>query len=438
MKKVLIIAYDFPPYVSVGGLRPYSWYKYMKEFGVEPIVVTRQWSNKHGNALDYISASESKETLIEQTEYGTIIRAPYFPSISNRILLKYGEQKFTFFRRALTAWDEFRQFITISGPKKHLFHAANDYLKHNKVDAIIATGDPFITFYFAKKLGAKYNVPWIADYRDPWSQNLKIPNNFKLFIKIVEKNVVSTATSITTVSQFLKKKITQNLKHKIFHILPNGYDQSLTEIVENLPQKSDKLTIAFAGTIYQWHPWKSFLSVCSHLIEHHNIHVHLQFYGLNNPIEFNNYILTLPIKTQNSISITPKLQNKELLQQLAQCNLMLLFNDYSILGTKIYDYLGIKRKIILCYKNDTQALQLKNKYYNIEEVEGVSKTLQEDLIKETNAGIVVENEEHLKQVLVEISDELKQNGYIESQSTGVEAYSRKIQAKHLADIIKSL
>ncbi len=410
----------------------------MKEFGVEPIVVTRQWSNKHGNALDYISASESKETLIEQTEYGTIIRAPYFPSISNRILLKYGEQKFTFFRRALTAWDEFRQFITISGPKKHLFHAANDYLKHNKVDAIIATGDPFITFYFAKKLGAKYNVPWIADYRDPWSQNLKIPNNFKLFIKIVEKNVVSTATSITTVSQFLKKKITQNLKHKIFHILPNGYDQSLTEIVENLPQKSDKLTIAFAGTIYQWHPWKSFLSVCSHLIEHHNIHVHLQFYGLNNPIEFNNYILTLPIKTQNSISITPKLQNKELLQQLAQCNLMLLFNDYSILGTKIYDYLGIKRKIILCYKNDTQALQLKNKYYNIEEVEGVSKTLQEDLIKETNAGIVVENEEHLKQVLVEISDELKQNGYIESQSTGVEAYSRKIQAKHLADIIKSL
>lgn len=410
----------------------------MKEFGVEPIVVTRQWSNKHGNALDYISASESKETLIEQTEYGTIIRAPYFPSISNRILLKYGEQKFTFFRRVLTAWDEFRQFITISGPKKHLFHAANDYLKHNKVDAIIATGDPFITFYFAKKLGAKYNVPWIADYRDPWSQNLKIPNNFKLFIKIVEKNVVSTATSITTVSQFFKKKITQNLKHKIFHILPNGYDQSLTEIVENLPQKSDKLTIAFAGTIYQWHPWKSFLSVCSHLIEHHNIHVHLQFYGLNNPIEFNNYILTLPIKTQNSISITPKLQNKELLQQLAQCNLMLLFNDYSILGTKIYDYLGIKRKIILCYKNDTQALQLKNKYYNIEEVEGVSKTLQEDLIKETNAGIVVENEEHLKQVLVEISDELKQNGYIESQSTGVEAYSRKIQAKHLADIIKSL
>lgn len=46
MKKVLILAYDFPPYVSVGGLRPYSWYKYFKEFGLYPIVVTRQWENK--------------------------------------------------------------------------------------------------------------------------------------------------------------------------------------------------------------------------------------------------------------------------------------------------------------------------------------------------------------------------------------------------------
>ncbi|MDY0217231.1 MAG: hypothetical protein RBS19_09780 [Bacteroidales bacterium] len=32
MEKVLILAYDFPLYVSVGGLRPYSWYKNFHEF----------------------------------------------------------------------------------------------------------------------------------------------------------------------------------------------------------------------------------------------------------------------------------------------------------------------------------------------------------------------------------------------------------------------
>ena len=36
MKKVLILAYDFPPYVSVGGLRPKAWLDYLSEFDVEP------------------------------------------------------------------------------------------------------------------------------------------------------------------------------------------------------------------------------------------------------------------------------------------------------------------------------------------------------------------------------------------------------------------
>ena len=42
MKKVLILAYDFPPYVSVGGLRPYSWYKYFHEFGLYSVFVPEQ------------------------------------------------------------------------------------------------------------------------------------------------------------------------------------------------------------------------------------------------------------------------------------------------------------------------------------------------------------------------------------------------------------
>lgn len=171
MKSVLILAYDFPPYVSVGGLRPYSWFKYLKEFDVEPVVVTRQWGNKYGNGLDYIAPSESKKVLKEEHEYGTVIRTPYFPSWSNRILLKHGEGKFRLFRKMLTAVDEIRQFIWISGPKKQLYLAARDYLKENKVDVLLATGEPFVLFSFAKRLSKEFDIPWIADYRDPWSQN---------------------------------------------------------------------------------------------------------------------------------------------------------------------------------------------------------------------------------------------------------------------------
>ena len=169
MKKLLILAYDFPPYVSVGGLRPYSWYKHLKEFGIYPVVVTRQWDNKFGNYLDYVAPTKTNKTEVEKTEYGTIIRTPYKPNLANKILLKYGGNKFRLIRKSISAFYELTQWFFYVGPKKQLLKEADNYLKNNKVDAIIATGDPFILFKYASKLSAKYNIPWIADYRDAWS-----------------------------------------------------------------------------------------------------------------------------------------------------------------------------------------------------------------------------------------------------------------------------
>ena len=86
MKKVLILAYDFPPYVSVGGLRPYSWLKYFPEFGVQPIVVTRQWENTYGDEMDYITPGYSRYDEIEEVGESCVIRTPYQPNLSNRLL----------------------------------------------------------------------------------------------------------------------------------------------------------------------------------------------------------------------------------------------------------------------------------------------------------------------------------------------------------------
>ncbi len=91
MKKLLILAYDFPPYVSVGGLRSHSWYKYLNKFNVYPIVITRQWGNKFGNHLDYISAGYSDSIDEVITKDRTVIKTPFEPNMANRILLKYGE-----------------------------------------------------------------------------------------------------------------------------------------------------------------------------------------------------------------------------------------------------------------------------------------------------------------------------------------------------------
>jgi hypothetical protein len=138
------------------------------------------------------------------------------------------------------------------------------------------------------------------------------------------------------------------------------------------------------------------------------------------------------------VLITPKMQNQELLEKLASDHVMILFNYYSYMGTKIFDYLGIRRKIILCYENDPETNSLKQKFYHVDESGSESKQLQADLIKQTNSGIIVNDSQHLRQVLHDLYVEFQATGQIACNSNDVEQYSRKIQVERLAETIKGI
>jgi len=441
LKKLLILAYDFPPYVSVGGLRPYNWFKYLKEFDVEPIVVTRQWSNEHKNHLDYISAGESDKTLIEKSEFGTILRTPYHPNKANRLMLKHGENKYRLFRKSISAYYEFAQFLGSVGPKAEIYKAAKEYLKENKVDVIIATGDPFILFKYASDLSKEFGIPWIADYRDPWSHNEEHRKTIiqKKWNSYFEKKTVSTASYIRTVSKFVHSKIDKLIPNKPYSITPNGYDTVVIDKIKNIKQNNEEFCISFVGTIYNWHPIESFLRVANEFVSAHpSAKIKFKFYGTNLTEELNRMVNDLFPNLITHVVITPKIQNDELLEKLVADNVMLLFNYYSYMGTKIFDYLGIRRKMILCYENDPEAQMLKQKYYAIDESGNDSKHLQADLINETNSGIIVRDSVHLLEVLQELYTEFQTTGQIACNSHSVENYSRKIQVEKLADIIKQL
>jgi hypothetical protein len=434
MKKLLILAYDFPPYVSVGGLRPYSWYKHLKEFGVYPVVVTRQWDNKFGNHLDYVAPSKTKKTEIEKTEYGTIIRTPYKPNLANKILLKYGENKFRLIRKSISAFYELTQWFFYVGPKKQLLIEADNYLKDNSVDAIIATGDPFVLFKYASKLSAKYNIPWIADYRDAWTKDKLFNRNF--INKYLEHYLLRNVSDVITVSDYIKSIINDNIRFKNIKILINGFDHDILDNKTITTQSNDKLNIAFAGTIYPWHPVESFLKIVSEIKENNSLVINL--YGINKEEYIRELLKEKFTNLKDTVFLYKKLPNKDLINKLRKNNLLLLFNDYSISGTKIYDYLAVKRKILFLYSNDQEALKLKEKYYNLDDSNSQNNHLQEDIIRETNSGIIVENEQQLKKTLLELIKEFNENKKIVCNSKGIKKYSRKLQTQKLATLIHEL
>jgi hypothetical protein len=439
--KVLILAYDFPPLISVGGIRPSFWMKNFKEFDVYPIVVTRQWSNDDNlsNVIKYVTKSESKNVLVNKTDDYTLIQAPFSSNFSNKLLLRFGEKRFKKIRQINTAIIEYLQFFIPYGNKRTILNAADEYLKMNSVDLIIATGEPFVLFHFANILSKKHKIPWIADYRDLWSQNRVAEySDFRRKIySFLESRIIKNSTLITTVSSHLKHEINKIAPLVPIEIIANGYDLDITKKTQIITQESKILSFVFVGSIYYWNPWREVIDVFANLLDSdEKIEMNIYFYGTNIDKEIADYVENYSEKVTKSIKIHPKLPNNILLEKLAKKNVMLLFNYYTFMGTKIFDYLGVKRKILLCF----EEFQSKETQKEFSQIFGESDnySLQSDLINATNSGIIVKNKINLVEILKELHKEFKETGQIACNSIHTEKYSRDKQLEKLAELLRKI
>lgn len=442
MKKVLILAYDFPPYVSVGGLRPMGWAKYLKQFGIEPVVVTRHWDDLNGTNLDYIRRSKNQTTEILSFETHTEHRVPFKPNIANRLLLKYGPNKFKKTRILFNVIHEIGQFIFPFGTKRPIYKQARKILQHSKTDyhLIIATGDPFILFKYSKKLKKEFSIPAIIDYRDPWSQDVYIQKHPLLSVlnRVIEKRVVKSFNHITTVSEFLVTNLEKLHATKNFHVIPNGFDLDNAMHASKHEQNNEILSIAFVGTICSWYPIELFFETLCQLKTEQHFKFQLNLLGIDRTEYIQDLMNSQFNLIQENVFISPKIPNKDLMEKLAKNNILILFNSFSFLGTKIFDYIAVNRKTLLLFTDDEATEQLKQKHFKIEEHNTISNSLQEDLLEECNAGIAVKNPQHLKELLLDFQEEFSKNKMIQNHSKGFEIYSRQAQTQKLAGIIHQI
>ncbi len=124
------------------------------------------------------------------------------------MLLAHGRNRFRLLRRAVTAWYEIGQYYAHIGPRRSLYLAARRYLREHGADVIVATGEPFVLFRYACELSREFGVPWIADYRDPWSQDRgrrgkRISERWDARL---ERRFTRTASAVTTVNDFLARR----------------------------------------------------------------------------------------------------------------------------------------------------------------------------------------------------------------------------------------
>jgi glycosyltransferase involved in cell wall biosynthesis len=428
MIKVLIFAYDFPPYNSIGGQRPYSWYKYFSQFGIHPIVVTRHWDVPIKKATDFIIPSINQNVEITEEDNGTIIRVPNLLTKRNALLLKHGMEGRKLQRKALSLYHDIFQFIWPSADLKYqMYIEARKYILANKVDLILPTAEPWVFHAYGHKLYKEFNIPWIADYRDGWTANQanvkrSLLNKIRYaFFRRFERKFSSNAAVITTASPSYTEDLRTQIKIKhTFKTIYNGYDNEHFENVEGIQQSKEVFELAYAGRFYDYQNWQMFLSGFKKFIDQNGdqVKTRIIFYGIDFYPDQKQELLNYMPELSKYIYTTERMPYPDVIRKLKQANILLLFSKKNTnwLSAKLFDYLPLNRKILLV-ENDNGIL--------------------EKIIKECNGGVCLSSDTEVACTLQKFYEEWLSHQKVQQHTINYEHYSRAYQAKEMVDLIKT-
>lgn len=251
-RRFLLITYYWPP---AGGIAVQRWVKitkYLARQGWTPVIYTVQ--NGHYPQLD--------ESMVKDVAANAeVIKRPILEphGIYQRFAPKRGSntdeisQKKKSFVGRFSTWIRSNFFIPdarslwVSPSVRYL----KQYLRQHPVDAIISTGPPHSVHLIAMKLKQVLSIPWLADFRDPWTtmdyyHDLLLTRWADKKHHLLEKEVLTTADAVTVVGHRMKEEFGPK-RGGVVHVLPNGFDE---EDFAGEVTLDDRFTLMYVGSFF--------------------------------------------------------------------------------------------------------------------------------------------------------------------------------------------
>ena len=235
MKRVLIISYYWPPTGGSGVQRWVKFAKYLPAEGWQPVIYTPE--NPEQLAVD---ASLEAEVPTEAEVIRRRIVEPY--EMYKKLLRKSGHSKEAVevnpvnaqnksFMQKFAMWIRGNFFrpdprcLWIRPSVKFL----KKYLKEHPVDLIVSTGPPQSMHLIGRKIAAETGLPWIADFRDPWTKifyfkHLSMTRATEKWHHKMEKKVLDDATAVVAVSPLVQQDF-QAMTQTPVELITNGFDE---------------------------------------------------------------------------------------------------------------------------------------------------------------------------------------------------------------------
>jgi len=242
-RRVLVLHYFFPPLGGAGVPRVLKFVKYLSEFGWDAAVVTsslkvRWYSPRDAARLDDVPASVP------------IIRAHELPSAPlRRKLLGPLERLGIPQASALIAWpDETIGWLPFASA------AAHRLVARWQPDVVMSSSYPYTGHLAGLAVSRRHGIPWVADFRDPWTCNPQAelaPSILRKLNRRVERMLVQHASRVIVVDSRLALVGLANEDPRRV-VIPNGVDEADFETATMAYPRglADRFRLTYVGSLY--------------------------------------------------------------------------------------------------------------------------------------------------------------------------------------------
>ena len=432
MKRVLILTYYWPPSGGSGVQRWLKMSKYLPENGWKPVIYTAE------NAEYPVEDPSLEKDVCPEAE---VLRRPIVEpyGLYKRIFGIQKEQKVkagfidesgqqTGWKARLSVWIRGNLFIPDARCWwiRPSFHYLRNYLKDHPVDALVSTGPPHSMHLIARKLKRRLDIPWVADFRDPWTEidyydDLRLTRWADRKQHRMERQVLTQADQVVAVGWDMAEGLRRLGAHDPAVIL-NGYDQA-PQVVSETALSTD-FTITHLGIVTPSRNNPALWTALQELTETNELFrtkLRLRLIG-----QIDRSVLQ-EIKAHGLdpyVQVVPYVPHEEVgaIQQSSQVLLLLVnrsANAKGILTGKLFEYLASGRPILCIGPEDGDAARI---------------------IRETQAGTTVgfEAKDAMKATLQDLFDRYREGKLATQAGQAAEPYSRRTLAAAYGKLLDQL
>lgn len=371
--KLLLLAYYYPPMGGAGVQRALKFSKYLGECGVQTHVLAGHDPAYTADAS--LVADIPSQVAVQRIEHRALLqrlvawraqRRTAAPAAAVAAPARAARSPWR--DAALAAYASLQFPDDKAGWARRAHAAARRLVREQGIQLILSSAPPLSSHGLAARLARECGVPWVADWRDLWTDNpaYAAPGWRRALDRRLEQRWLASAAGVVTVTPTLQRVLAAKVAGRCeVALIPNGYDEADFDAVEPAPREPGIFRIVHAGTLYGHQSPLPLLLAADALITRQPAlaaRLRLRFVGLVGT-RFETMLAEFAAQHPGVLERTGFVEHRRAVAEMLGADLLLLIIGggsaaRGVLSGKIFEYLRAHRPVLLVGPADGDAAQL--------------------------------------------------------------------------------